>query len=86
MKTNQRLFRSSFVPKKPNLSLFLQKFDRYDFIPLQKEVPCSDAKTKFIKSSSFQTGFELFFVAIFTQDKEIVRFHYVLLNLSLKTE
>ena len=54
MKTPQRLLRSSFVPKKAKSKSVLQKFDRYDFIPLQKEVPCSDAKTKFIKSSSFR--------------------------------
>ena len=75
LKTPQRLLHSSFAPKKEkNLRLFLQKYDRNDFIPLKKEVPCSDVKTKFIKSSSFRQVFELFFVAIFTQDKEIVRF------------
>ena len=55
MKTPQTLLHSSFVPhKKQNLSLFLQKFDRHDVIPLQKEVPCSYVKTKFIKSTSFK--------------------------------
>ena len=54
MKTPQRLLRSSFVPKKAKPKSVLQKFDRYDFIPLQKEVPCSNVKTKFIKSSSFK--------------------------------
>ena len=87
LKTPQRLLHSSFAPqKKKNLRLFLQKFDRYDFIPLQKEVPCSNVKTKFIKSSSFRQVFGLFFVAIFTQDKEIVRFWYILFNLSLRTK
>ena len=55
VKTPQTLLYSSFGPhKKQNLSMFLQKFDRYDVIPLQKEVPCSNVKTKFIKSSSFK--------------------------------
>ena len=66
--------------------MFLHKFDRYDFIPHQKEVPCSNGKTKFQKISSFREVFGLFFVAIFTQSKEIVRFHYILLNLFLKTK
>ena len=79
-------FTAPLFPKKQNLRLFLQKFDRYDSMPLQKEVPCSNVKTKFIKSSSFRQVFVLLFVAIFTQDKEIVRFHYILLNLSLKTK
>ena len=62
LKTPQTLLHSSFVPhKKQNLKLFLQKFDRYDFIPLQKEVPCSNVKTKFMKSSSFRQVFGLFF-------------------------
>ena len=86
LKTPQTLLHSSFVPhKKQNLSLFLQKFDRYDFIPLQKEVPCSNVKTKFMKSSSFRQVFGLFFVAIVILDQEIV-FHHILLNLSLKTK
>ena len=51
LKTPQRLLHNSFAPKKEkNLRLFLQTFDRYDFIPLKKEVPCSYVKTKFIKS------------------------------------
>ena len=49
LKTSQRLLHSSFVPKKQNLTLFLQKFDRYDFMPLQKEVSCSNVKTMFRK-------------------------------------
>ena len=53
-------------------------------MPLQKEVPRSDIMTKFMKSSSCREVFELFFVVIFTYDKEIVSFHYILLNLSLK--
>ena len=86
LKTPQTLLHSSFVPhKKQNLSLFLQKFDRYDFIPLRKEVPCSNVKTKFMKSSSFRQVFGLFFVAIVTLDQEIV-FQHILLNLSLKTK
>ena len=85
-KTNQRLLHSSFVTQKQNLRLFLQKFDRYESIPLRTEAPCSNVKTNFIKSSSFRQVFGLFFVAIFTQDKEIVWFHYILLNLFLKTK
>ena len=38
-----------------------------------------------MKSSSFRQVLGLFFIVVFTQDKEIVRFHYILLNLSLKT-
>ena len=55
-------------------------------MPLHKEVPRSDIKTKFMKSSSFRKVFGLFFVVIFTQDKKIIRFHYILLNLSVETE
>ena len=51
---------------------------------IQKEVPRSDIVTKLMKSSSCREVFELFFVLIFTHDKEIESFHYILLNLSLK--
>ena len=55
-------------------------------MPLHKEVPRSDIKTKFMKSSSFRKVFGLFFVVIFTQDRKIIRFHYILLNLTVKTK
>ena len=52
----------------------------------KKKVPRSDIQTKFMNRSSFRQVFESFFDVIFTQDKEIVRFHYILLNLCLKTK
>ena len=44
------------------------------------QFPRPDMKTKFIKSSNFGQVFGLFFVVIFTQGKEIVSFHCILLK------
>ena len=85
-KAPQRLLHSFLVPEANNLKLLLQKFDRYDFMPFPKEVPRSDTKTKFTKSSSFIQVFGLFFVVIFTQDKQIERFCYILLDLFLSNK
>ena len=82
--TPQRLLHSSFVTEEKNLRLFLQKFDRYDFIPLPKEVSRSDIKTKFMKSSSFGQVFGLFFVVIFTQDKQIESSLYFIGHIPIK--
>ena len=80
----QRLLHSSFVPaEKENLRLFLQKFDRSFYHPKKKSSfwHVDEVYKKFKFQISF---FGLFFVVSFTQDKEIVKFRYILLNLSLK--